>query len=137
MTVHGEHKSLELAERHRRRLERETGKRWKISSRKNAKGKASARGRFFTFRSAEKQQWAIKVSYSNSEKPFHGELRFESERQLTDDQATEIAEKILKGEKVKKITVKVFTYGRNSQANPQRIRSGEFSFTAGFDFEVS
>src|SRR6185369_13603009 len=48
--VLGQHRSLALAERHARALQREHARPVEIISRTNAKGEHSARGQFYTFR---------------------------------------------------------------------------------------
>jgi hypothetical protein len=63
--VHGKHRSLALAERHRRAL----GKNWRISSRRNAKGKLSSRGHYFTFtrkrpKKKKRKEYHVNVEYT-------------------------------------------------------------------------
>lgn len=48
-SIQGRHRSAELAERHRRDLERKLGMDVEITARRNSKGEFSPRGRFFTF----------------------------------------------------------------------------------------
>jgi hypothetical protein len=50
--VYGQHRSLALAERHRRAL----GPRWRIISSRNAQGRFSAHGHFFTFEKIKKKK---------------------------------------------------------------------------------
>lgn len=58
MTVFGEHRSLKLAERHLRALQREhPGQEIHISSRRNARGLFSRHGHFFTFEIEEIEEF--------------------------------------------------------------------------------
>jgi hypothetical protein len=61
--VYGKHRNLELAERHRRSLERDPGGQWEITARRNSQGHFSTRGHYFTFKSSGKTEYQINIKY--------------------------------------------------------------------------
>lgn len=61
MKFKGRHRSLKLAERHRKELERETGSSFTME-RRDKRGRFNGRGRFYTFRSADVAEWLVTVS---------------------------------------------------------------------------
>lgn len=70
MEVIGHHRSLYLAERHRRQLERSTGTLWAIVRRQRADGKDSLWGHTFTFRSSDVYEWIVSFSYDLTGRSF-------------------------------------------------------------------
>jgi len=92
LLVYGQHRSLALAERHRRELERGTGKPVKIIARRNSRGEYSERGQFFTFEVSEKkrQEYAFRATYTGSKKKgnsFEAEIHFSAPSGLAKDDA--------------------------------------------------
>lgn len=63
MIVYGKHRSLALAERHRRSLEIDPGGKWEITARRNALGNFSQRGHYFTFESEDHTTYQINIKY--------------------------------------------------------------------------
>lgn len=92
MLFYGQHRSLALAERHRRELERETGLPVRIIARRNRRGEYSERGQFFTFQSADKkrEEYAFRAAYTGSKKKgnsFNAEIHFNAPGGLTGNDA--------------------------------------------------
>lgn len=64
MTFSGKHRSLELAERRRRELEREHNASFVIVARRNGKGRYSNRGHYFVFEGQPKGMFRTTVAIS-------------------------------------------------------------------------
>lgn len=128
LTIYGEHRSLELAERHRRQIERVTEGQAAIVARRNAAGRYSPRGHYFTFRvdiPIREKEWAIKTNYKpktgggkggKSQAPVMTDIRVITPADWTAAQVKDAIQRFALGEDVAGLTVKAFDWARGSGA---------------------